>query len=495
MSGFAGYPGLVAPRQATARDETRPTYGGHVAAVAEAMGWPLLPWQQYVADVAGEVDDEGVFIYSTIVVTVQRQAGKTTLDAAEAIQNSLLGPNRRGWYTAQTGQHASAKWRDMVDNYFEQSILNDMAKAKRGKGSEVLKFVNGSEFSPHPPTEDSLHSKQSDRNTIDEAWAFNRVQFNALKGAIVPTTTTRKKLTGQRPQLWIMSTEGTAESEAFNDLLAQLRAGDVPGYAFFDWGIPHDLQLPDLEDKAAVKAFLDGCYSHHPGAGYLFDRKDLDPWLTDLGLSEFARAYGNRRTGATERVIPEADWNAAATLEPLPADAPLCFAAAVGKDGTDTTVTATALLPDGRKITEVIRYGLGTAWALDFIRELQAAQGAPFVIDRYGPSADLRDQAERAGVNLLDVDSRSVTGACSAVFAGIVHRAEDGAKLPPTWLHRPHEAMNTAADVAAKRSVGDGAWAWARRASSGSVGPLEAGTLSTWGVDHLPAKRELQFFV
>ena len=495
MSGYAGYPGLVAPRQATQRDESRATYGGHIAAVAELRGWPLLPWQRYVADVAGEVDENGMFVYGTIVVTVQRQAGKTTLDAAAGVQNALIGPNRRIWYTAQTGQHASAKWREMVDDYFEPSPLTSLAAAKRGKGSEVLKFRNGSGFSPHPPNEESLHSKKSDRNTIDEAWAFDRRQFDLLKGAIVPTQTTRKKLTGQRPQLWIMSTEGTADSEALNDLLAQLRAGPVPGYAFFDWGIPADLQLPDIERPAEVTAFLDACYAHHPGAGLLFERDDLPAWLTDLGLSEFARAYGNRRTGATERVIPTADWNAAATLDTIPDGAGVCFAASVGKDGTDTAVTVTARLADGRRLTEVIRHGLGTAWALDFLKGLQERNGATIVIDRAGPSADLHDQATLAGLDLLDLDGRAYSGACSAVFAGIVHRDEAGGKLPPTWLHRPHQALNDAADVAAKRSTGDGSWAWGRRASSGSVAALEAATLSTWGIEHVPEKMPLQLFV
>ena len=43
-------------RGGTKRDETRPTDGEIVSRTAGMLGKPLLPWQRYVADVAGEID-------------------------------------------------------------------------------------------------------------------------------------------------------------------------------------------------------------------------------------------------------------------------------------------------------------------------------------------------------------------------------------------------------------------------------------------------------
>lgn len=429
------------------------------------------------------------------MITVQRQAGKTTLDVAGGVQNALLGRNRRIWYTAQTGQHASAKWREMVDDYFMQSPIKGIAKASYSNGAQSLRFLTGSTLNPHPPTEDSLHSKQSDRNTIDEAWAFDQMQMQQLRGAIVPTTTTRRKLTGHRPQLWIMSTEGTQESEAFNRILDDLRQHVPERTAFFDWGIPTDVAIPDADDAGAVAEFLDTCYRYHPGANRLFEREDLDSFLKELGLDEFARAYGNRRTGAISRVIPEADWRKAAQTESPHDDARMCFGAAVGKDGIDTTITATFKLSDGRKITDVIRHGYGSTWALDVLAKLCRDFDTPAVIDSVGPSADLYQQAAKHDdIDLLDITLKQYSGACSAVFNGIVHKAEDGTKLPPVWLYIPSDALDAAADTAAKRSTGDAGWVWGRRASTGSISPLEAGTLSTWGVDNLPESIGLQVF-
>jgi len=488
-------PGMVEPREATPRHPERPTYGGHTAAIAEMMGWPLLPWQRYVADVAGELDESGQFVYPVVVITVPRQAGKTTLDLADSLRQCYQGPNRRAWYTAQSGQHASTKWREMVETTLMESALAVTMRPRYSNGNEsITSIANGSKFMPHPPTAQSLHSKQSDKNTIDEAWYFTAAQGNALMGAITPTTTTRRMLTGQRPQLWIMSTEGTAESEFFNDLLGKIRAGARPDVAFFDWGIDPATALPDEDDPESVKRFLDAVWEVHPGGGYLFERSDLDQWLRDLGVSEFSRAYGNRRTGSTQRVISEHDWNAAATVEPIPEGARVAFAAAAGLDGLDSTITATAYLPDGRKLTEVIEHLPGTAWAVPRLKALCAAWDAAAVIDRGGTSADLYDSALRQGVPLIDVKLTQISGACQALYNGIAPRDATGAKGPATWLHRPHAALEAAAELAAKRSVGDGAWVWGRRASSGSVSALEAATLSSWAVDHLPENTELQIW-
>ncbi|MHA7293690.1 hypothetical protein [Arthrobacter sp. HLT1-21] len=418
-------------------------------------------------------------------MTVQRQAGKTTLDLANDIQNCLMGKRREVWYTAQTGQHASAKWKQMAE-LFKESPLKRLGKARFSNGTQSLTFLNGSAIRPHPPTEDSLHSKQSDKNTIDEAWYFSAAKAEALLGAIVPTTTTRRKLTGQRPQLWILSTEGTTESEYLNELLDSLRLDMPADTAFFDFGISPDLELPNLARDDEVSTFLDAVYAVHPGAGFLLEREDLDSWLDSLGLSEFCRAYGNRRTGATERVISEADWRAGSTAVKLAGQ--VCFAAAVGMDDSDTTITATGIV-DGFKITEVIDHHEGSSWALPRMKELSAKHGAPFAIDGYGPSADLADRAERAGIPLVPIKTVNVAAACQAVYSGLVRRGE-----PAIWRYRPDPALDAAADIAVKRSVGDGAWVWGRRASNGSTSALEAATLGTYGIDHMPEVAGIQIF-
>lgn len=486
-------PGLVPPRYATARDWHYATYGGHAAAVAAAMGTPFMPWQRYVADVALEVDAFGIFRYSLVVVTIQRQAGKTALDLSCGLQNALMGPGRRVWYTAQDGQNASGKWREMAETFDGSKLLRPMARPgskgiRLSNGSEAITMVNGSTIRPHPPTRDALHGKQSDRNTADEAWAHTYVQGSDLRQAIGPTTTTRRMKTGQRPQLWILSTEGTVESTFLNPLLDGLRAEEDPSVAFFDWGLRDGDDPQDLEVVAA----------RHPGFGYTLDRDTLaDQWkLFQDAPGEFARAFGNVRTGATERLIPAGPWTDAAWNDPFP-DGRVALAAAVGIDGMDTSIAVGTRRDPGTVVTALVKDGhqAGTAWAIGRLRDLQARHGAPVVIDNRGPSAGLYDAAVRAGLDVLGhnakpgeprYDAAAATAAASTMLEGITTGA---------FRYRPHEALDAAAELATRRYIGDGAWMLGRRASVGSISALEAITLAGWGADHLPVQVGFQLFV
>ncbi len=428
-------PNLTKPRYVTARDYSRPTHGGKVAAIAAEFGQRLIPWQRYVADVAGEVDHRGLFCYSTIVTTVPRQAGKTTLDLASSVQNALMGKRRRTWYTAQSGQHATEKFLEMAE-LWDGSALKQLGDTRRSNGSAGLLFVQGSKFRPFPPVEGALDGKQSDRTSLDEFWYWTRAAYAVLRQSFAPTMTTREVLAGQKPQTWIWSTEGTVESTALNDMLDDYRQNGVPpGVAFFDWGLFPD---EDPED-------LDIVFKRHPGAGYLFTREGLDGFREQFKDSpgEFARAYGNRRTGAAERVIPVEAWRAAAWHhETPPAPGRVCFGAAVGVDGVDTTITANQE-HEGGTLSAVLKDGgwmEGTYGALNKLREMHALfPDAGFAIDPAGPSANLYDEAKRAGLPLIDFTLRDAIAATQACVAGIQNPAG------PTWRYRPHDKLESAA--------------------------------------------------
>ena len=459
------------------------------------MGRPMIPWQRYVSNVAGEINPAtGMLRYSKILLTLQRQGGKTTLDLATSIHNCLLGsgddpevqrkrPKRRAWYTAQSGQHATAVWREMAEEFAaDSSKLRGLKKNLRlSNGSEELELVNGAKFRPHPPTADSLHSKQADRNTLDEAWWWSEQQGDALIQAIVPPATTRRMTIGEQPQLWIISTEGTIESTFFNRELDAARDSPEPGTAIFDFGLPADADPDDL------RTVLDW----HPGRGYLIDMETLVDARSKMPIGEFARAYGNRRTGSSERLISDSAWRDGQWRDAIPDGTAICFAAAAGVDSVDTTITVTVLLQDGRTITAIPDGGHrpGTYWAPARMLELQAQfPGTPFVIDRAGPSAGLYDDADRAGVSLLPVNMQDVSSGTQVMLDGIQN------PTGPTFYVKPHEAFDKAAELVTRRWVSDGAYLLGRRRSLGSISSLESGVLSAWGVTHLPTVHGLQVF-
>jgi hypothetical protein len=461
---------MVPARFATPRDPGRRTMGPAVGRIATALGMPLMPWQQHVADVGGEVDDAGRFAHSLVIVTVPRQSGKTTLMLAQALQRALMAPRRRVWHTAQTGKAASEKFREFADAVAD-SPLRELVKVRRqAAGSQALVFTNGSQLRPHPPTRDSLHGEQSDHNDVDEAWSYDELHGNDLLQAIQPTQITRPGA-----QTWIWSTRGDLMSTWFHGLIERGYAG-LPGVALFDWSLPPGADPTDLDVVA----------QHHPAYGHTIDMDGLRAAQAQLGdkPGEFARAYGNLATGAGERVIPLEQWNAARTIDPLPAGRP-AYGLAVAGDGSSGCLVAAVPGPGGRPWVEVIDRRPGRSWLVDRVLALRDA-GQGVAVDRRGPAAPVADALELAGVELLPLGLADTSAGCQDLYDRICDPAG------PRLRHRASEALDTAADVAQRRMVGDGGWLWKRNPHSD---PLEAATLAAWAVARNPEPEPAPFVV
>lgn len=469
----------VPPRYATARrDPAGATLGPAVAKVARILGKPLIPWQAHQADVAGELDFRGLPLWPLVVTTVQRQTGKTTLELATSVQRCLWRPRQRVWNTAQTGQDARDVWREFTTELMETRLKELVVEWRKGNGQELLRFVNGSTFRPHPPTPDALHGRQSDCNHVDEGWAFDEPTGAALFQAITPTQTTRPGA-----QTFVWSTMGSAESAWFHKLVDRGLAGD-PRMALFYWGIPDPL-FPgdpdaDPDDPAVIARW-------HPGVGHITTPEALDAARATVDTpAEYARAYGNRRTGGRERLIHEVLWNTARTEDPLPAGRP-SYGVAVyePRNGGDVSgaIYAATIDEAGRPVVELVETRPGRAWLVDRVLELKDG-GAGVACSRRGPAGPVADALELEGVELLVLDGQDEANACQDFWDRLcdADAQEDGPRL---LMRAPADvtawtALDAAADVAGRRWVGKGAWVVDDERSTGDVAPLKAAIAAAW---------------
>lgn len=462
------------PRYAT--PPPRLTRGPAIAQVMRTLGNDPMPWQVRALDVIGELDAQGKYRWPLVIISVPRQSGKTTMTMAVALHRILTGTGRKAWHTAQTGQDARRKWLELVDVALASPWRTGL-KARKTNGAEGLEVPRlRSKFSPHPPTEESLHGEQSDLNIIDEGWAFDDAEGAALMQAIVPTQAARL-MHGPGPQTIIVSTVGTAASTWFHGLLDRARAGDGD-IALVEYGIGPDDDPSDLEAVAAA----------HPAYGHTMTMDSLKRAFDQLGPAEFARAFGNRPTGARERLIATEAWQAAADPTPLPDDARVSFGAAVDFDRTETAIVAAAIVK-GTPVVEVVDVRPGTGWAGPRLRQLAKAHRATGVcVDSIGPSSALSDDLTRNGMDLVPLTTKSVTGACAEFFDRVTHVDADGIHSPMIRI-RPDSALDVAAEIVTKRRVGE-AWAWQRKPSVGAtstIAALEAATLAVFAAYHAPA--------
>lgn len=478
------------PRYATPRNPDRKTDGPIVARYAQLLGMPFIPWQRQVIDVISEIDPEtGSYYYDTLVLTVQRQAGKTTITKSYQLRNSQWGPRRRIWYMAQTGQDAGDQFRELADE-LKKSKLRKLAENPRmSNGNMMLKFHNGSTIRPRASTNTAGHGVQGDLINVDECWSLSQLDAKILKDGFLPTTATRFKRTGIRPQVWYTSTEGNQHSEFLNSMLDDMRGHDgiAPQIgkrtAYFDFGIPFGSDPEDLEN----------IWEHHPGAGWLFDFDQLKDFRAQYGddTAGWARAYGNiRDTGVPDRAINADLWAATATkpIDPSAFHGRLCFGVAVDM-GASRTVIAAAFRTDDGPVVQIVDVLPGTGSAPHRLKELQDRYDAPVIIDHRGPSSALHDvldhRCDKWGEPefvLLDTKAGEFVTAPQAFVSALEQH---------TLAHAADPELDSEIQTATKRLSGD-AWMWSRK--DGGAPAVEASTLAYWGLEHLPRRLPVQVF-
>lgn len=427
------------------------------------LGMPPMPWQELAADVIGEVDPAtGLLRWPIVVISVQRQAGKSALTLGTMVHRALTAPGRRVWHTAQTGQDARDLWMQL-DERLSASPLSRLAVTKRTNGSERIILNGSSTIRPHPPTREAMHGRQSDLSVIDEAWAFDEEQGAALMQAIQPTQATRPGA-----QIIVLSTRGSAASTWFHNLVDVARDSDR--MALIDYGIDESVEPDDLEAIAAA----------HPAVGRTINRGVIDDAAAVLPAAEFLRAYGNRATGALDRIIPAPAWHAAIDPAPIADDARVVIGVAVSVDRSEAAICAAGLDADGTPRVELIEVRPGSAWAADRAAGIARRHHSTIVVDAIGPSSAVADSLTRdESVEVHTITARELTAGCGDFLDRIA--GPDAAENGPRLRIRPAAALDRAVDVVTRKRIGDG-WSWSRRGSVGSIAALEAATLAVHGL-------------
>ena len=442
---------LSTPRFATPRSPHRESVGSEIAAIAALLGQPLLPWQRLVADVGGELLNDGRPAYRTIVLVVPRQAGKTTLTLSWMIHRAIRwGSPQNIVYTAQSGHHARKKFRnDQLPIVEASRIRTAVERIYLAAGLEGILFKNGSRVEPLPSTASAMHGKTIDLAVLDEA-RFDK--DNSREAGALPAMATRRDA-----QLLIVSAAGDIESTFLWDKVEKGRAsvenGVTEGIAFFEWSAPDDA---DIDDPAT--------WAHHPGLGHLITEETIaHARQTTKSVDEFAQEWLGIWSKAVETVITPAVWQKCQDRKAAP-DGPLAFAVDVALDRSRATVAVC----DRAGRIEIVESRAGMDWVAERIRALSRRHKAPFVVDGYGPAGTLVEPLEALGIAITRYTTRDVVAACGLFYDAIQAH---------TIKVRPNDDLDAAVASVKKRTLGAG-WLWARNNVDVDITPLYAATLA-----------------
>lgn len=448
----------AAPRWATRRRPERPTLGGQIGEVAKLLGTPLMPHQQLIADVGGELmPDTGLPAYREIWFTIMRQSGKTSLALPFEVHRCISpvwGSPQRVVYTAQTGWEAKTKFLEDQIPMLQASPLGRLitpaggGRVRRAQGDWGANFGGGGgSIDVLGSSPSAGHGRTVDLGVLDEAW---KDEDDRREQALLPAMVTRPAA-----QLLGYSTMGTEASTYLNRKVETGRAATMEDYgqglAYFEWSIPDDADIDDPEVW----------WQYMPALGWTISEPAVAHARQTMTDGEFRRAFGNQRTVSAERLIPADLYDQVQDPSADPGAKPT-LAIDVDRDRGTWAVAAS----DGESGEVIDHEGLRpTEW----FAAKESRRARPVVLDNSGPAASVGDELEAMRIKVIRRSRVEVADDCGRLYDAI---ADGKIRIRPT-----SQALDDAVAGVAKKPTGD-KFVWSRSTSAADVTPLMALTLA-----------------
>lgn len=490
-----------APRFITPRTEARPTFGPQVRKIARLLGLKSLPHQEYIWDVALEVQSEeagdpnpGFWAYSTVDDTEPRRGGKTVKVQPVVIHRAEMIERGQIAMTAQTGIAASKRWKDLADR-IEESYLADRVTRRNTVGRETLTWrKTRATLGPFSPKADSGHGDEYDLILADEIWKWDAQRGADIDQAIRPMALTNNM------QFWRYSAAGTPESAYYNAMRATGRetveAGITLGRFYAEWSVPAEVggvRVEDLPDDVLISLII----AHHPRAYDLEERMFREFLEQELrtaqapqgeGRHGFLRAYGNHTAQdfARTAIVAPAILTDGLTRNDIPQgqDIGVGLGFDLDPDGRQACVTAAWRNPDtGRGHLQVLRCDLGISWVAEYIAGVYERQTnrIPVVgVNDTSVTRNVADQLAGAGIPLERITTiKDYAAACDRWY-----QETTDANVAMRLQHQGHPEYLAAIADARWAAVNGGG----RKLMGGEVPitALTSGVAALWTFDHMP---------
>lgn len=454
------------------------SYGFDLIEFAERIGWPLDPWQQWLAIHIGELLEDGRPRFRTVLVLVARQNGKSIfcriltlfwmfVDGAQCIFgiNSSRDTAKKAWKAVI----------DMAEKTEELAAELPPVHVVKQIGEEDFWNDIGSHYLFGAPNSRAGRSLTIDRAIIDElrqhktrdAWDALIPAMNAVPDA----------------QAVVITNEGDETAVVLHELTEaateyiETGVGD-PRLGMFSWSSPPgsdptDLLAlayanPDLGNRLTADALLGQAIQAKRAGGETLARFRIEIMCQRVSQLNAALDPDRWRASGTDTPIDLADHRRKTAL---------CFDVAL--DGSHATLIAAATI-DGVTHVEVVRrwQGFGCTKALRADLPGLVAKIKPRAIGWYpgGPAAAVAAAlAEKRGVwPPRRVAVAELTAEVPAICMGLAEAVNSDE------LRHPNDEMLTVHAEQTQRLMQGDRWIFVRRGSK----PID-GTYAMAGAVHL----------
>ena len=448
---------------------------------ARLLGQPLMPWQQYVADVLGEVDPStGIRVYREAYLTCMRQVGKTTFVIVLKATTALDTPQPVTiQFAAQEGKSAIAKMIEHAE-IIKRTPLGRMLRPgtpSTNNNNPHMLWGNGSIEKPLTEKKTSGHGDTIALGAITEAMAHRDDRYIQTMQPAMNTN--------PNAQLFVESTQGDSTSIYWNEQTAELRQrfiendGNLGRIAFFDWSFADD-EDPFAEDTWRRRI---------PSLGHTLRIEEVrhaaDSASSPKKIRAFKRGFGNiADLGAGEgSLFDETYWEDTETDDIIVGLRALTFD--VTNDRSWASLAWAGINRAGDMQSELIKHDRSVHWLVAqageiFDRNPKMARRIYCVPG--GQAVTLENAFTRAGIELVILGLADYAGAAGQYYAGCGDSEELKSDEPESRIYHTARTGQAPLHVA----IAGAAWSkhkaavWDSIRSTTVISPLVACSIAPW---------------
>ena len=420
----------------------------YVIDLAEKIGMPLLPWQEYVLKDMLSIDKKGMWIRKTNLLLVARQNGKTHLARMLILAHLFKWDSKNVLIMSSNRAMALDTFRQVAYAIESTPELKAATKQIRyANGTESIECIDGSRLDVVAATRDGSRGRSTDFLFIDEVREISEEGYRAA----IPTTRAKPNA-----HTLLTSNAGDAFSIVLNGLRERALENPPKTFGFYEYSAPQFCKIDDREK---------GWAQANPALGYTITEETLEEAVATSPVE-------NTRTELLCQWIDslQSPWThgsieacSDASLE-LPVGAYTVFAFDVSPSRRNASLVIGQICPDGR-----IGVGIAQTWESQVsVDDLKIAVDIKTWADKYLPrkicydkyaTQTIADRLANSGQVTQDISGAAFYQACTdlkdALDNGrLVHKGQD------IWIQN----MN---NCAAKTN--DSSWRIVKRKSAGDI--------------------------
>lgn len=471
----------------------------------EVLEVDLLPWQKWLAIHALEVVDTPVgwrFRYRTVIVEVARQNGKTLFGCVLALfflyqleVSLVLG-------TAQDISNAEDVWQMCVDiAQNNDELLEAIEHVWYSSGAKRLQLTGGRDYRVRASNRKAGRGKSADLVLLDElrehqtwdAWAALSKTGMARKNALLwcmsnagDGTSVVLRHFRQRAHAQLGDPDGIVAALGDSEIAADSSA-DGSALGLFEWSAPPDADPGD--EQAWAQA--------NPSLGYTIELSTIKAAYADDPADVFkTECLCQWVTSTITPPFPVDAWESGKDENSRIADgSALWFGIDIAADRSHSSIAVCGQRSDGSWHVELAEYRSGIGWLVKWLQNAAPNYKGGMKValqSRGAPVSSMYDVISAIdGVEVVDCSGKNVAGWCGRLWDAVAACLPDAETDATPVFHVSQPALDLAANIAATRPMGDGAWAWDRNKSIEDISPLVAVTMAfgaATNVEQQPSK-------